>query len=88
MKFRENSEYICCNCKAVFSDETMLKSKNPFDENDTIVGCPNCKAILNCADYSYACDVENCNRARWFTITIDGKVRDLCDHHYNLLKDT
>ena len=51
MKVRCNS----CGWKGIA--ENMLHAPNPFDSEDTIVGCPNCRMV---EDYAHVCDHDGC----------------------------
>ena len=51
------SKLICEECDWHGQDEDMLTAINPFDKDDTIIGCPKCFAINTLLP---ACDVPEC----------------------------
>lgn len=48
----------CGECEEVVTDRQMLTAPNPFDETDTICGCPICKRV---GLFERLCDVDQCN---------------------------
>lgn len=51
--------FKCAQCGAICNEGEYLTAPNPFDETDTITGCPTCK----CVDVLVtACDEPGCTR--------------------------
>lgn len=49
----------CRLCGWRGSSERLLRAKSPFDQDDELVGCPECK---QCAEgFDALCDIEGCN---------------------------
>lgn len=56
----------------------LLTATNPFDDTDTITGCPSCKSIDSCVN---ACDEPECwQQATCGTPTATG-YRTTCGKH-------
>ncbi len=47
----------CNECGWKGTAEEMLCATNPFQTEESILGCPNCKTVEN---YSHACDHDGC----------------------------
>ena len=66
------------NCKWTGRVTEVMESPNPFNAEDTIVGCPKCKDV-NCL--VYACDFEGCwKNVSSGTPTCDG-YKNTCYEH-------
>lgn len=50
-------KWLCTECAWICADD-FLKAKNPFDAEDVIVGCPNCRNINT---FVQACQAEGCS---------------------------
>ncbi len=51
---KPESQWRCKNCEKVFYINDLLKAASPFDPDETLVGCPQCK---QCADgFDRLCD--------------------------------
>ena len=75
---------ICDECSWRGTDSQILRAANPFDTEDTIDGCPECKAV---SKIHAVCDEPNCWSSvacgRW---TDDG-YRLMCSEHGAIRKD-
>ena len=61
----------------------VLESKNPFDKEETIIGCPVCNSVDS---IDTSCQVDECwNLASCGTPTQNGYMH-LCGRHFNELK--
>lgn len=75
----------CDECGAIRDRRQLLVDKNPFDNTETIYGCPNCFSIDR---FTRICDDDGCNlpvSSGWNDET--GKRRATCykhsgAHHY------
>ena len=76
---------ICRECGWKGTEDKLLSALNPFDTEDTILGCPDCKSIESCVR---ACDVYNCWAEACCGYPVDDKVAvtrkymTTCGKHY------
>ena len=49
--------YKCDECGRVTTEDALLSAEHPFDAEDVVYGCPQCKSI-NC--FSRVCDEPGC----------------------------
>jgi hypothetical protein len=47
--------WLCEECGAVHGDN-LLEANNPFDESETITGCPTCRAVNSFVAACWKCD--------------------------------
>ena len=47
----------CGVCDLICNNDEFLTAINPFDESDTIIGCPECKSIDSMVP---VCDITSC----------------------------
>lgn len=68
----------CAMCDWCGSSDDVLKAPNPFDADDTLWFCPNCKA----AECLYlACDEPGCNRETSCGTPTPNGYRSTCGEH-------
>ena len=68
----------CDVCAWIGTDARILSAKNPFDPEDTVEGCPQCKSVNSIRRF---CDEPGCTeRASCGTPTKDG-YRQTCGKH-------
>ena len=68
----------CLACGHIFTGEDALESTSPFDEDDTIIGCPSCKAA---EEIAVACDYEGCSHeSTWGGVTPNGYTHGWLQH--------
>ena len=68
----------CTECHWIGTDTALLSAMNPFDTEETIQGCPECKSIESC---NVVCDEPECKDfATCGTPTKDG-YRHTCGKH-------
>lgn len=75
--------YRCPTCLAEF--ETCLCAHNPFDPQDAVLGCPECKDVI---EPSALCDEDGCDdepSSGWLSKR-DG-YRRTCHEHWVQLKE-
>ena len=54
-KLPESPErWVCSECQQVTAEH--LSAPSPFDENDTLTGCPNCLAVNSLESACWKCD--------------------------------
>jgi len=76
-------KYVCASCDAKLLRSQLLEAPNPFDAEDTITGCPECKAV---SDTWLACDEPECWRqADCGTPSLTG-YRRVCGEHYRKIE--
>lgn len=51
------AQFWLCECDWRGETAELLVAPNPFDPNDTIAGCPNCKAV---GEFIHVCGHEQC----------------------------
>jgi len=72
------ARWYCTECNWYGTIGEFLSAPNPFDENDSIIGCPNCKQV-ECIEA--ACDEPGCKKsASCGTPSGDG-YRVTCGNH-------
>lgn len=50
----------CNSCWSIMDQASLLRAANPFNPDDEIVGCPNCK---QCDEgFTCICDEEGCDK--------------------------
>jgi len=76
---------ICKECKWIGTKNQMLKGKHPFEDNEIITGCPNCKEINSLRT---KCMVEGCKEISTCISTLTGQTKTTkngyfyCYKHY------
>lgn len=90
-RVKENQQWRCNGCNQVLIEPVLLTAPSPFDPNDTIVGCPNCK---QCDEgFDPVCDEDGCLSyagCGWPTGDNDDKFggyRITCFAHSNFKKE-
>lgn len=73
----------CRSCGWRGSSERLLRAKSPFDQDEELVGCPECK---QCAEgFDSLCDIEGCNGfVAGGTPTKDGDYIFACHKHLKI----
>ena len=56
--WRAPKRWRCGECSEITANEALLRAANPFDPDDEISGCPECKSVSN---FSLVCDFPGCN---------------------------
>lgn len=64
------------------TNDEMLVSPNPFEPDDTIIGCPSCKGVDTLV---VACDVEGCWKESTCGFPTPEGYRRTCGVHYREL---
>ena len=73
----------CEECNWIGDEEEILTAKNPFEETETITGCPKCKSVDS---LRIACDEPGCVEfSSCGTLTKEG-YRNTCYKHYQTLE--
>lgn len=64
----------CLACREVVFEPDLLRAPNPFNEEETLTGCPSCR---RCGVFELVCAVPECVRA--------ATVGSTCWDHRHLL---
>ena len=75
----EKNKLMCGECDHFCTSTEILKATNPFDQDDTLIFCPNCKSVntMICI-----CDEPGClSKATCGTPSADG-YRNTCLLHF------
>lgn len=72
------SKWLCEECGWVGQNADLLKASNPFEHDDILVGCPQCRSA-NCI--VRACDHLGCARAASCGTPTDAGYRHTCGEH-------
>ena len=78
----EDKRWQCDDCGAITLGAELLRAKNPFDETDTIIGCPNCKSV---SGFIEICDEPGCTNEATCGFPVDdafGFYRRTCLEHW------
>ena len=78
-----NAKYVCASCEAHLFGDQLLEAPNPFDLDDTITGCPECKAV---SDTWLACDEDGCWRRADCGTPSQSGYRQVCGNHFRKLQ--
>lgn len=68
----------CVCCDAITLEPELLRATNPFDKDETIVGCPNCKSVIG---FTELCDEPECIRAASCGFPTPNGYRRTCYQH-------
>lgn len=72
----------CSECDLIYWEEQLLKAFSPFDKNDVLIGCPNCKSVDS---FTQVCDALSCRKEATCGISTKEKYRRVCGDHYREL---
>lgn len=74
----------CNQCAWMGDNVEILTAPNPFDVEDTLQGCPECRSIN---DFQHLCDKEGC----WQPVAAGGPTEEgykwLCYKHWKQERD-
>ncbi len=80
------SEKLVCQesyCKWHGASEDALRAPNPFNEKDTLLGCPECKGVNTLA---VACDEPECWEEATCGFPTTFGYRRTCGEHWRKVK--
>ena len=72
----------CSTCAEVYPAADLLRAQSPFDESDTVEGCPKCLSVFSDADMIMLCQHEDCTRAYSVGRPTPDGYRHLCYFHH------
>ena len=70
--------WLCQACGWNGDDAALLRAPSPFDDTDTIVGCPKCRAVN---EVETACDEPGCDMSATCGFPAPGGYRRTCGKH-------
>jgi hypothetical protein len=73
-----NQKIACECCDWRGTTDQLLSARNPFDQTDTIQGCPNCRQV---GDFVVACDEPDCWREVTNGTPTPAGYRSTCSKH-------
>lgn len=69
----------CPNCSWTGTPDGLLKAPSPFDPEDLLTACPNCKTV---EDTDHLCDIEGCRELSGMGVPMkDGSYTWRCHNH-------
>ncbi len=80
----EDKQWMCRDCGAATLEHNLLTAKNPFDNTDTIIGCPKCFSVQ---DFIEICDEPGCTAPASCGFPVKegfGGYRRTCGKHSSL----
>lgn len=79
MTWRTERAQVCCECDAIVPLGKELAAPNPFDRDERIEGCPECREINTLV---LACPWDGCTRVVSMGMRhADGVYRSTCTTH-------
>jgi hypothetical protein len=75
---KRNDKWRCASCGMIVYDTEMLVAPSPFSDKDTVVGCPNCKAV---DELERACDHMGCTNLSTAGTPYAAGYKFHCHHH-------
>ena len=80
----QDKRWRCSSCGVISLESEFLSAPNPFNEEDTLIGCPNCFAINDVVEI---CDEPGCEIEASCGFPVDdpafGGYRRTCYKHRN-----
>lgn len=73
------SKSVCTECDWCGSDKLVLTAPSPFEEFDTIRGCPNCRSVNS---LNVACDIQDCKEISTCGAPVKDEYLRMCGKHY------
>lgn len=76
----DNDRWECGGCDSIYHITELLTALNPFNPEEEIRGCPNCKSI---GDFNQICDEPGCVQvtSSGFPSKIHSIYRRTCSDH-------
>lgn len=71
-------KWRCNQCYEIFQENKFLIAKNPFLDDDSILGCPNCKSVN---DFEAICDEQGCSKVVCCVSPTRQGYRRTCHEH-------
>lgn len=77
------NRFKCEDCWSIVTSDRLLRAESPFDPDDEIVGCPECKSIVG---FISLCHETGCSeQASMGKSTEDGYVNS-CHKHIHIVE--
>ena len=72
--------FRCDGCQSIYAESDLLTAANPFDPEQMIASCPDCK---NVGEFTNVCDEPGCEREAGCGWPADnGRYRWTCGAHW------
>lgn len=78
------SKFRCDECEAIHQAVDLLVAPNPFDSQDVISGCPDCKSV---GQFTEICDEPECKREAGCGFPTENGYRRTCYQHSDFKKN-
>lgn len=78
---RAFKRWRCTDCYKIVHEWELLEAPNPFDPEDTIIGCPKCKSVES---FEEVCDEAGCEAMATCGWPDGNGYRRTCSRHANL----
>ena len=76
MKLQDKAK--CQECAYICNTSDILRAPNPFDKDDNVSGCPECKSVDS---FVRVCDEPGCNREVACGTPTPAGYRQTCGRH-------
>lgn len=76
---KPTTKLVCDCCGWRGTADQLLSARNPFDQEDMIFGCPDCKQI---GEHFVACDEPDCWRGVTCGTPTPAGYRSTCSEHW------
>jgi len=73
----------CTECHIVTEEQALLQAPSPFDAEDILTACPQCK---NVGDFTEICDEPGCSKAATCGFPAEAGYRRTCGPHSSFWK--
>jgi hypothetical protein len=70
----------CRLCDKLFLDSEFLSAPSPFDPEDTLYACPQCKQVTE--GFDHLCDVEGCKKLAGCGFPLPEKYQKIFNKDY------
>ena len=81
----KDREWRCKECDEITLESKFLEAPNPFEADQTIIGCPVCKSVGSCS-FTLICDEPDCTHDVTAGFPVNegfGGYRQTCSEHYH-----
>lgn len=79
-----DKKWRCEYCGTITLQDDLLEAPSPFDPQDTLWGCPNCKSAEG---FDEICDEPGCKNETCCGVPTEKGYRRVCHEHYAAVKE-
>ncbi len=72
-------DFKCYECGHICKESEVLTGPSPFDSDDVLIGCPECKSIDS---FRSLCDEKGCLAESTSGLPTNDGYKRLCGYHY------